>query len=294
MSTAELKSTSMISLQTRGLIAKRINRFLGYAVLILVTILVTIPVAGLILASLKKDSEVMAYPIIILPPNPQWSNYVQVFALTDFLTVAARTFALAAGTTALAVIVNSMVGFAFSRYHVPGSKQLFSIIIGLLIIPGIVTLIPQFLVYARLKLTGTYWPWIFGALGGSPFFIFLFRQFFSTFPRELEEAAEVDGCSPFRIYAQIFMPNAQPIIAVASFFLFGGVWGNYLEALIYLRASNTLLGVVMATGFKNPQNITMVTISMAANIIYILPMVLVFFFAQKNILKGVITSGLKG
>jgi multiple sugar transport system permease protein len=294
MSASEMKSAHMMSRQTRGLINKRINRFLGYLVLVVVTIVVTLPVIALLLASLKQDAEVIKYPIVILPSIPQWSNYLQVFVLTDFLNVAARTFALAAGTTAMGVIVNSMVGFAFSRYHVPGSKQLFGIIISLLIVPGIVTLIPQFLVFARLKMTGTYWPWILGALSGSPFYIFLFRQFFSTFPRELEEAAEVDGCSPFRIYAQIFMPNAQPIIAVAAFFAFGAVWGNYLEALIYLRESNTLLGVIMATGFKNPHGITYTTISMAANVYYILPMVIVFFFAQKNILKGVITSGLKG
>jgi multiple sugar transport system permease protein len=294
MSTGELKPTVGMSMQTRGVINKYINRFLGYTILILVTILITIPVIGLVFGSLKLDSEVMAYPIVIIPKVPQWSNYSQVFVLTDFLNVALRTFALAAGTTVIAVIVNSMVGFAFSRYHVPGSKALFSIIIALLIVPGIVTLIPQFLVFARLKMTGTYWPWILGAMSGSPFFIFLFRQFFSTFPRELEEAAEVDGCNPFRIYAQIFMPNAQPIIAVAAFFLFGNVWGNYLEALIYLRQSNTLLGVIMATGFKNPHGVTYTTISMAANVYYILPMLIVFFIAQKNILKGVITSGLKG
>lgn len=294
MSTTVMKTTQSMDLQNRGLIQKRINRFLGYFVLIIVTILVTIPVVGLLLASLKLDTEVMAYPIVIIPTHPQWDNYLKVFQLTPFLTVAARTFALALGTTIISVIINSMVGFAFSRYRVPGSKQLFSIIIALLIVPPIVTLIPQFLVFARLRMTGTYWPWILGALGGSPYFIFLFRQFFSTFPKELEEAAEVDGCNPLRIYAQIFMPNAKPIIAVAAFFLFAGVWGNYLEALIYLKDSNTLLGVIMATGFKNPKGITLTTISMAANVYYILPMVIVFFFAQKNILKGVITSGLKG
>jgi len=283
-----------LSLQMRGLIQKRMNRFLGYFVLILVTVLITIPIAALVIGSLKKDPDLIAYPIVILPIKWMWTNYISVFLMTPFLKVMSRTFFLALGTSTLVTFVSAMVGFAFARYRVPGSGQLFTIIIALLIVPGIVTLIPQFLVYARLKLTNTYWPWILGAAGGSPYFIFLFRQFFLTFPKELEEAAEVDGCGAFRIFLQIFMPNAKPVIATVMFFAFLGVWGDYLTPLIYLNDNNTLLGVKMATGFKNPNGITLTTISLAANVYYILPMMIVFFIAQKNILKGVITSGLKG
>lgn len=283
-----------MDLQVRGLFQKRFNRFLGYLVLILVTLLISIPIIALVLGSLKQDSDLIAYPIRILPSTYMWSNYVRVFQMTPFLEVAARTFFLALTCSAITTFISAMVGFAFARYRVPGSKQLFSIIIGLLIVPGIVTLIPQFLVFARLKLTGTYWPWYLGALAGSPYFIFLFRQFFLTFPHELEEAAEVDGCSPARVFLQIFLPNAKPVIATVMFFAFLGIWGDYLTPLIYLNDNNTLLGVKMATGFKNPQGITLTTVSLAANVYYILPMVVVFFIAQRNILKGVITSGLKG
>jgi ABC-type glycerol-3-phosphate transport system permease component len=177
---------------------------------------------------------------------------------------------------------------------VPGSKQLFSIVIAMLIVPGIVILIPQFVMFARLKLTNSYWPWILGALGGAPYYIFFFRQFFLNFPKELEEAAEVDGCGPFRIYWQIFMPNAKPVIATVMIFAFNGVWSDYLMPLIYLNANKTLLGVAMAKAFRDPQGNDLRTISMAANVIYVLPLIIVFFFAQKHILKGAVTSGLKG
>jgi multiple sugar transport system permease protein len=284
-----------VSLQTRGLIQKRINRFFGYFILILVTIVITLPIIGLVLGSFKRDTDLVSYPIKILPSIWQWGNYILVWTMTNFATVMFRTFLLAMGTSIVSVFVSAMVGYAFARYrNVPGGKQLFTIIIALLIVPGIVTLIPQFLVYARLHMTNTYWPWVFAALGGSPYFIFLFRQFFSTFPKELEEAAEVDGCSAPRIFLQIFMPNAQPVIAVTMFFSFLSVWGDYLTPLIYLNADKTLLGVAMATGFKNPHGITLQTVSLAASVYYILPMMIVFFVAQKNILKGVITSGLKG
>jgi ABC-type glycerol-3-phosphate transport system permease component len=283
-----------MDLQRRGLTQKRLGRFFGYLVLIFTTIVITLPIIALVIGSLKQDSELMAYPIHILPTKPQWGNYIAAFTMTPLFRVMLRTFLLALGTSTVVTFVSAMVGFGFARYNVPGSKQLFSIIIAMMIVPGIVTLIPQFLVYARLKMTGTYWPWILGAAAGSPYFIFLFRQFFMNFPRELEEAAEVDGCNPMRIFLQIFLPNAKAVIATVMFFAFLGVWGDYLTPLIYLNDSNTLLGVKMATGFKNPKGITLTTVSLAGAVYYVLPMIIVFFVAQKNILKGVITSGLKG
>jgi multiple sugar transport system permease protein len=284
----------MTTLQRRGLIQKRTGRFIGYLVLITVTIIISLPIIALVLGSLKQDHELLAYPIRIIPEVPQWGNYIRVFSMTPFAQVAGRTFALALVTATITTFISSMVGYGFARYQVAGSGILFSIVIAMLIIPGIVTLIPQFLIYARLKLTGTYWPWLIGSLAGAPFYIFLFRQFFLGFPHELEEAAEVDGAGPFRIFTQIFIPNAKPALATVMFFAFLTVWGDYLTPLIYLNDNNTLLGVKMATGFKNPQGVTLTTVSMAANVLYIIPMVIVFFILQRNILKGVVTSGLKG
>jgi ABC-type glycerol-3-phosphate transport system permease component len=122
----------------------------------------------------------------------------------------------------------------------------------------------------------------------------MFRQFFLGFPKEIEEAAEVDGCGPFRIFWQIFLPNSKPVIATVMIFAFNGVWGDYLTPLIYLNFNKTLLGVALAGAFKDPVGNELKTISLAASVIYIIPMVVIFFFAQKNILQGVVTSGLKG
>jgi ABC-type glycerol-3-phosphate transport system permease component len=215
--------------------------------------------------------------------------------MTPFAKVALRTAVLAISTAALSAFISSLVGFAFARYgDVKGNKQLFGLVIAMLIVPFIVILIPQFILYARLKLTNTYWPWILGALAGSPYNIFMFRQFFLNFPKDLEDAAEIDGCSPFQIYWKIFLPNAKPVIATVMIFGFMNVWGDYLMPSIYLSASKTLLGVTLASAFKNPQGFDLKTISLAASVIYILPLIIVFFFGQKHILKGVVTSGLKG
>jgi ABC-type glycerol-3-phosphate transport system permease component len=248
----------------------------------------------MIVASLKLDSEYMTYPIRVFPKVLQWGNYKQVFTMTPFAKIAARTGLLAVSTATINALISSMVGYAFARYNVPGSKRLFGIVIAMLIVPFIVILIPQFILYAKLRLTNTYWPWFLGALGGSSFHIFMFRQFFLGFPKELEEAAEVDGCGPFRIYWQIFLPNSKPVFATVMIFSVNGVWGDYLTPLLYLSANKTLLGVALTSAFKNPQGFDLKTVSLAASVIYIIPLIIVFFFAQKHILKGVVTSGLKG
>jgi multiple sugar transport system permease protein len=282
--------------QQKAFIMKQVTRFSGYSLLILTSLILIAPVFFMVVSSLKVDAEYLTYPIRVFPTTPpQWRNYQLVFTMTPFARVALRTAVLALSTATLSALISSMVGFAFARYKdVKGNKQLFGLVIAMLIVPFIVILIPQFILYARLKLTNTYWPWILGALAGSPYNIFMFRQFFLNFPKELEDAAEIDGCSPFQIYWRIFLPNAKPVIATVMIFGFINVWGDYLMPSIYLNASKTLLGVTLATAFKNPQGIDLKTISLAASVIYILPLIIVFFFGQKQILKGVVTSGLKG
>ncbi len=161
-------------------------------------------------------------------------------------------------------------------------------------IPSIVTVIPQFIVFSRLHLTNTYWPWILWGLAASPFHIFLFRQFFASIPRELEDAAEVDGCSPFRIFWQIFLPNAKPALATSFLFNFVGVWGDYFTPLIFLSDEKTTLAVKLVRAYTDPQGHVLITTTLAACVIYTLPLVILFFLGQKYLTRGVVTSGLKG
>jgi ABC-type glycerol-3-phosphate transport system permease component len=285
----------MMSTLNRDWLAKRLNRFFGYTVLSVVTLFLIAPVFFLIAGSLKVESEYRTYPVQFWPPDPQWDNYLKVFTMTPFATIALRTGLLALAVALISTLTSAMFGYAFARFRdVRGSGKLFGVVVSLLIVPGIVLLIPQFILYARLRLTNTYWPWVLGAMGGNSFFIFLFRQFFMGFPKELEEAAEVDGCGPFRIFWQIFLPNSKPVIATAMLFAFIGVWGDYLTPLILLNANKTLLGVALATAFKNPQGFAIHTVTNAAIVLYVLPLIVVFFFLQKHIIRGVVTSGLKG
>jgi multiple sugar transport system permease protein len=273
---------------------KRTNSFFSYLVMILVALIILTPLVGLLLTSNKLDSEYMKWPIVLLPKLPQWVNYQQALALAPYIPVALRTAGLGAAVTVIVTITSSLIGFAFARFPVKGNKPLFFLVVSLMILPTIVILIPQFVVYSRLHLTNTYWPWIFNALAGNSFFIFLFRQFFLSIPKELEDAAEVDGASAFRIYWQIFLPNAKPVIAAVMVFAFQSVWSDYMMPLILLNDDKTLLAIKIVNSYVNPKGIALTTIQMAANVMYILPLLVLFFIAQKHIIKGVVTSGLKG
>ncbi len=143
-------------------------------------------------------------------------------------------------------------------------------------------------------MTNSYWPWILWGFSASPFHIFLFRQFFQAFPQELEEAAEVDGANILRIFVQIVLPNSYAVIATSFILNFLGVWGDWLMPLLYLTDKNTTLAVKLINSYVNPQGYPLVTPTLAASVLYILPPIAMFFVVQKYIMQGMVTSGLKG
>lgn len=289
--TSPSSSTVMISKAAR----RRKNIFI-YILLILVAFLLITPIIWLLITSLKRNVEYLTYPIVLFPAIPQFSNYAEVFnPIYTYLSHTLNTIFLATMFSTLTVITSSMVGYGFSRYRdVKASHTLFGFVIAMLIIPAIVTIIPTFMIFAKIHLTGKYWPWVFWGLAGSPYHIFLFRQFFLTFPKELEDAAEVDGCTPFQIFWRIFMPNSSAAIATSFILNFIYVWGDWLTPRIYLNVDNTTIGVIIGNIFKNPSGQFLTTLTISGIVIYTLPMILIFFIGQRYILKGVVTSGLAG
>ena len=269
---------------------------LGYTALVTVAAILLIPIVWLLITSLKQNTEYLSYPIKFLPAVPRWENYAQVFApVYRFMPHAWMTFFLATMFSTLTVMSSSLCGYAFARYRdVNASSKLFTLVVAMIIVPQIVTIIPSFMIFSKLHLTGKYWPWFFWGLAGSPYHIFLFRQFFLTFPRELEDAAEVDGCTPFGTFWRIFLPNAKAALATSFILNFMWVWGDWITPRIYLLNSNTTLGVLVNTIFTNPQGQLLTTLTITGIVIYTLPIVVIFFIGQRYILKGVVTSGLAG
>jgi ABC-type glycerol-3-phosphate transport system permease component len=295
--TSEASRAQRTSTARRDKNIKRLRASLSYIILYLVALIIMVPVIWMILSSLKSESSFTQYPPVLFSDPIQWDNYVRAFTWIPFMHYAWNSTFLATVFSLLTVFTSAMVGFAFARLEAPGKGKLFGIVIALLMVPGIVTIIPQFVIFSKIGLTNSYWPWILWGISASPFHIFLFRQFFTGIPKELEDAAEVDGAAPFRIFWQIFLPNAQAALATSFILNFVGVWGDWLAPVIYLDDTKTTLAVKLATPtYTNPGDPTgqlLVTITLAAAIIYTIPPVIMFFIAQKNIMEGVVTTGLK-
>jgi len=279
----------------RSALGASIAYWVRLLLLIAITVIFSIPTIWLVLTSLKPEGEYGVSPIHILPQNTQWVNYATALVYFPFYKYFMNSVVLATSFTVLTVLSSSLAGFAFSRFRgVPGRDALFSLVLATFMVPYLVTLVPQFMLFAYLNLTNTYWPWILWGIGASPFHIFLFRQFFSSIPKDLEDAAEVDGCSKFRTWWQIFMPNSLPAAAASTIFCFTWVWGDYLYPVLFLNDDITTLAVKMMTGYVDPNGNILYTLQMAGVLLYILPMIVIFFLAQKYIIQGVVTTGLKG
>lgn len=266
----------------------------GFWLMCLATLFFLVPAFWVVLTALKTEGEYSAYPIVLWPATPQWENFYRAVTIVPYARYARNSVVLAGTTTLLNTITSAMGGFAFARHTVRGRNALFILVLSLMMLPPMVTLVPQFILFSRLNMVGTYWPWILGGIAGSPFHIFMFRQYFASIPRDLEDAAEVDGCNRFRIFWQIFLPMSGPVIATSAILNFQGIWGEWLRPILYLKDSNTTLAVRMASSYKDPAGNQLITPLMAGICIYALPLILVFFVAQRHIIQGVVTSGLKG
>lgn len=271
---------------------RRRRRITTYASLVALAAVFMIPVLWAISTSFKSAYE-FGSPTW-LPESPTVQNYVDAVTDFDYLHYLRNSFLLASIYTVLNVFSSSLAGYAFARLRAPGRDKLFLVVLATLMIPWLVTFVPQFVLFSRLELVGTYWPWVIWGLSGSAFHIFLFRQFFMNFPTELEEAAEIDGCGPLRIYWKIFLPNSLPVLATSAIFSFAWVWGDFINPALLLDDEHTTLAVKIGSGYTDPQGNPLLAVTMAGSILYALPLVAVFFLVQRQIIQGMVTSGLKG
>ncbi|MBI1258958.1 MAG: ABC transporter permease subunit [Chloroflexi bacterium] len=267
---------------------------LWFALAIIVAALLIAPILWLLLTSVKADSEFLRYPIELLPSSPRWNNYVEAVTRVPFFRYALNSLVITLIYSILAVTTSALAGFAFARLEAPGRGRLFGIVVALLMVPYIVYIIPQFVIFSRLGLPNTILPWVLWGLAASPFHIFLFRQFFLTFPKELEDAAEVDGCSILRMFWQIFLPNARAVLAVSFILNFIQVWDDWFTQLIFLSGDNITLAVALSKAYVDDNGYPLITISVAATVLYTIPLVIIFILAQKHIMEGYITTGIRG
>lgn len=269
------------------------KRPLLYLALVLLTMVLLVPLIGLAGTSVKGPSDLAAYPPRLWPADPQWDNYTEALKHIPFARYLRNSLVVAGVYSVLVTLSSAFVGFGFARLHAPGKSLLFGVLIGTMMLPHLILLFPQFLVFSRIGVVGTYWPWVLWGASGSAFLIFMFRQFFAGLPKELEEAAVLDGCGYLRIFSLIFLPQAWPALATSLILSFTFAWGDYVGPLLLLPDEKTTLAVALANGYLDQQGNPLHQLLAAGATLYVLPVLLLFLVAQRRFVSGFATSGLK-
>lgn len=262
-----------------------------YAALIAIAWCWLFPVAWAVSGSLKREGEISEPRL--LPAHPQWSNYAEVFRVMPFWRMFFNTVLYAGAVTAGQVFFCSLAGYAFARLQFRGRDALFVLYLGTLMVPLTVTVIPQFILMRTVGWVDTPWSMIVPGLFGSAFGTYLMRQFFQTLPGDLEEAAILDGCSPWQIYWRILLPHARPAVIVLAVLTWVNVWNDFLWPLLMLQRNSlaTLtLGLVRLRG----EYVARWPVIMAASMLIMVPLVIMYAVAQRSFVRGIAVSGLGG
>lgn len=287
-------AASSRSLSTTNLI----NQIVLYAVAIVTAIAFSIPFFWTITSSLKSAAEIYLFPPTFLPQDIRWQNYADVFEIAPFARFIWNTVVITSLAMIGQILSAAAVAFGFTRFRFPGRDALFFIVLSTMMLPWQVTIVPQFLLFRYLGWINTFAPLIVPSyFGGGAFFIFLLRQFFMTIPRDLDEAAKLDGASSVRIFLSIILPLSGAAIATVAIFSFLQHWNEFIGPLIFLNTEDKFpvsigLRYFMVNPFESDE--PKEAILMAASIIVALPSLILFFAAQKYFVRGIVTTGLKG
>lgn len=272
----------------------KLNMVFIYLFLIAGALVCLFPFYWMLRSSFMDIGQIFVMPPIMIPDPVVTTNYKDALDVMPYLKYLGNTLIIVVSNVAGAILSASLCAFSFSRLRWKGRDKVFMVILTSLMMPGIVTMIPTFVMWSKIGLTNSLIPlsipiWF----GGGVYNVFLFRQFFMGIPKELDEAAYVDGASFFKVYWSIILPLSKSVIVVVGIFSFLGSWNDFMGPLIYLNdeAKFTLsLGLQMFQGSYGAQW----QLLMAASILVLLPAMIIFFIGQKHIMEGIATTGIKG
>lgn len=273
---------------------RTVSKALVYLLLLVGGLLLMVPFFWMLSTSFKSVDEVQTWPITWIPRQFLWRNYSQVFEKTPFARYILNSMVIASGGIIGTVISSALAGYGFARLRFPGRDKLFFLNLTTLMLPAWVVIVPHFMMFSAIHWLDTYLPIVVPAFFGNAFYIFLFRQAFLGIPRELEDAARMDGCSTLRIFLQIFLPLSKPVIATVSIFSFYYYWNDLIYPLVYLQ-SQQKFPVSLGLRMFQSSNWGLVNfpLMMAASLMALLPCVALFFFAQRLFIQGVVVTGVE-
>ncbi|MEZ4711436.1 MAG: carbohydrate ABC transporter permease [Caldilineaceae bacterium] len=276
---------------------QRTQRIITYILLTLAGLTFAFPLYWTVSSSLQTWQELRSFTPHFFPAAPQWGNYADVFQAVPFARWLLNSLLIVAITIPGTIITATMTAYAFARFNFVGKSVWFVLMLGTMMIPATVTLIPQYLLWFKLKMINTYVPLTIGSwLGGSAFMIFLLRQFIMSIPRDLDEAALIDGANPFHILWRVIVPLMKPALTTVAILQFLNEWNDFFAPFIYLNRQELYTAAV---GLRYFQYIPLETsdprdhLLMAAAAIMTIPVIALFAAAQRYFISGVVLSGLK-
>ncbi len=273
---------------------ERLSNIAAWLILALGGILMMVPFLWMVASSLKTIEEIYTFPPQIFPEVLQWNNYIEAWTLLPFDRFFLNSAIISASVVIGQLLTCSLAGYAFGRLRFPGREKIFLAYLSTLMIPFAVILIP---LYIQMRVFGwidTLWPLIVPAIF-TPWGTFLMRQFMSTLPKELEDAARIDGCNYFRVYWSIILPLTKPALATLGIFTFLGSWNAFLWPLIIISSLDNKTIPLGLMAFQARQAIkTPWELIMAASTFAIIPILIAFIAGQKYYVRGIVTSGIKG
>ncbi|MDP3176751.1 MAG: carbohydrate ABC transporter permease [Spirochaetaceae bacterium] len=272
--------------------SERIGRAFAYALLVSLAVTMLLPFAWMAAASLQMDKDVFRFPFRWIPKEPRWKNYRLIWQRVPFLTFIFNTAKLTLIITSLQILTSSLAAYAFARLEFKGRDAIFLGYVATIAVPWQVYMVPQFIMMRKLGLGDSHMALIllqaFTAFG-----VFLMRQFFISIPRELSDAARIDGLGDYAIYARVIMPLAKPAVATLTIFSFVTVWNDFMGPLIYL-SSEKLKTIQLGLRMFIQQYSAEYSLIMAASLVSLVPVIFLFIFLQRFFVEGVATTGVKG
>ena len=265
-----------------------------YVLVLFISGIILIPVFWMLSTALKAKSEVFLFPPRWIPKVLLWGNFPESLTFLPFGRYLTNTAVVTFSAMLGQILSSPLVAYAFARLRARGRDALFTMVLATMMLPWQVTMVPLFLLYKTFGWVDTYVPLILPNFFGGAFFIFLLRQFFLTIPPELGDAAKIDGCGYFGTFTRIFLPLSKPGLATVAIFTFMWNWNDFMGPLIYLNTNDKWTLTIGLSRFTGMYGTTAWNLLMAASLITVLPCVLLFFFAQRYFIQGIVMTGVKG
>lgn len=278
----------------RTSVNRQTKKIVSYLLMTAIGIVLITPLLWMVFTSLKPMEEIVRYPPTFFPEKIVWQNYLDTITAFPFWRYARNTLLITVLVVFGNVLSNSFIAYGFAKLDFPGKKLMFALVLSTMIIPGFVTMIPQYVLFSKIGWVGTYLPLIVPSFFGNAFNIFLMRQFYLSINDELIEAAEIDGANHFYIWSRLMLPLTKPALITIAINSFNAAWNDFLGPLLYIQDQEKYTLQIGLQVFQN-QATTQWNYLMAGATLVLIPTILMFFFAQRYFIEGMdLTGGSKG